>query len=46
MFKGIFGKKEEASDKFDVEKIKVSYEGSVISREYEARTINIWKRST
>ena len=40
MFKGIFGKKEKASDKYDVEKIKVTYKGGVISPEYEARTSN------
>ena len=37
MFKGLFKKK---INKHDIDKIKVSYEGGVISADYEARSIN------
>ena len=37
MFKGLFKKK---INKHDIDKIKVTYEGGVISADYEARSIN------
>ena len=40
MFKGIFGKKDISNEKYDPDKIKVHYEGDVISPEYAAQSIN------